>query len=179
MANVINTNVLSLNAQRNLTASQDSLSTSIERLSSGLRINSARDDAAGLAISDRMTAQIRGFNQASRNAADAISLAQVGEGALQQVTNNLQRMRNSPSSQPMPPTRQKTGSPWMPNFSSCSPPMMSSPKTPLLMAVMSSMAVLAARFFRSVPTSAKLSPSTPVRACETATSVSSPASSWT
>ncbi|MEL0081802.1 MAG: flagellin, partial [Gammaproteobacteria bacterium] len=93
MANVINTNVLSLNAQRNLTASQDSLSTSIERLSSGLRINSARDDAAGLAISDRMTAQIRGFNQASRNAADAISLAQVGEGALQQVTNNLQRMR--------------------------------------------------------------------------------------
>ncbi len=93
MANVINTNVLSLNAQRNLSASQGSLSTSIQRLSSGLRINSAKDDAAGLAISDRMTAQIRGFNQASRNAADAISLAQVGEGALQQVTNNLQRMR--------------------------------------------------------------------------------------
>ncbi|MBL4621373.1 MAG: hypothetical protein JKY89_03150 [Immundisolibacteraceae bacterium] len=93
MANVINTNVLSLNAQRNLNASQGALSTSIQRLSSGLRINSAKDDAAGLAISDRMTAQIRGFNQASRNAADAISLAQVGEGALQQVTNNLQRMR--------------------------------------------------------------------------------------
>ncbi|MBV1961881.1 MAG: hypothetical protein KUG52_07795 [Immundisolibacteraceae bacterium] len=93
MANVINTNVLSLNAQRNLNASQNSLSTSIQRLSSGLRINSARDDAAGLAISDRMTSQIRGFNQASRNAADAISLSQVGEGALQQVTNNLQRMR--------------------------------------------------------------------------------------
>jgi len=93
MANVINTNVLSLNAQRNLNQSQMSLSTSIQRLSSGLRINSARDDAAGLAISDRMTSQIRGFNQASRNAADAISLSQVGEGALQQVTNNLQRMR--------------------------------------------------------------------------------------
>lgn len=93
MANVINTNVLSLNAQRNLNSSQMSLSTSIQRLSSGLRINSARDDAAGLAISDRMTSQIRGFNQASRNAADAISLSQVGEGALQQVTNNLQRMR--------------------------------------------------------------------------------------
>jgi flagellin len=93
MANVINTNVLSLNAQRNLNASQMSLSTSIQRLSSGLRINSARDDAAGLAISDRMTSQIRGFNQASRNAADAISLSQVGEGALQQTTNNLQRMR--------------------------------------------------------------------------------------
>lgn len=93
MANVINTNVLSLNAQRNLNASQSSLATSIERLSSGLRINSARDDAAGLAISDRMTSQIRGFNQAARNSADAISLSQVGEGALQQVTNNLQRMR--------------------------------------------------------------------------------------
>ena len=93
MANVINTNVLSLNAQRNLNSSQNSLATSIQRLSSGLRINSARDDAAGLAISDRMTSQIRGFNQASRNAADAISLSQVGEGALQQVTNNLQRMR--------------------------------------------------------------------------------------
>lgn len=93
MANVINTNVLSLNAQRNLNSSQMSLSTSIQRLSSGLRINSAKDDAAGLAISDRMTSQIRGFNQASRNAADAISLSQVGEGALQEVTNNLQRMR--------------------------------------------------------------------------------------
>ncbi|MDF1817309.1 MAG: flagellin [Immundisolibacteraceae bacterium] len=93
MANVINTNVLSLNAQRNLNTSQNSLATSIQRLSSGLRINSARDDAAGLAISDRMTSQIRGFNQASRNAADAVSLSQVGEGALQQVTNNLQRMR--------------------------------------------------------------------------------------
>lgn len=93
MANVINTNVLSLNAQRNLNTSQNSLATSIQRLSSGLRINSARDDAAGLAISDRMTSQIRGFNQASRNAADAISLSQVGEGALQLVTNNLQRMR--------------------------------------------------------------------------------------
>jgi flagellin len=93
MASYINTNVMSLNAQRNLTSSQNSLKTSLERLSSGLRINSAKDDAAGLAIADRMTSQIRGMNQAVRNANDAISLAQTGEGALKQVTANLQRMR--------------------------------------------------------------------------------------
>jgi flagellin len=93
MPQIINTNVASLNAQRNLNKSQGALQTSLQRLSSGLRINSAKDDAAGLAISDRMTAQIRGMNQASRNAADAISLAQTGEGALQEITNNLQRMR--------------------------------------------------------------------------------------
>ena len=93
MAQVINSNILSLTAQRNLNRSAGDLSTSIQRLSSGLRINSARDDAAGLAISDRMTAQIRGMNQAARNAADAISLVQTGEGALQELTNNLQRMR--------------------------------------------------------------------------------------
>ncbi len=90
---IINTNVMSLNAQRNLTSSQNDLATSIQRLSSGLRINSARDDAAGLAIADRMTAQIRGLNQAVRNANDGISLAQTAEGAMQEVTNNLQRIR--------------------------------------------------------------------------------------
>jgi flagellin len=93
MPQVINTNVMSLNAQKNLNKSQNMLSTSLQRLSSGLRINSAKDDAAGLAISNRMTSQIRGINQAARNASDAISLAQTGEGGLQEVTNNLQRMR--------------------------------------------------------------------------------------
>lgn len=93
MALVINTNIASLNAQRNLGRSQGSLNTSMERLSSGLRINSAKDDAAGLAISDRMTAQIRGLNQASRNANDGISMAQTAEGALQESTNILQRIR--------------------------------------------------------------------------------------
>jgi flagellin len=93
MASVINTNISSMNAQRNLTTSQSSLATSLQRLSSGLRINSAKDDAAGMAISDRMTAQIRGMNQAARNANDGISLAQTAEGDLQQIGNNLQRMR--------------------------------------------------------------------------------------
>jgi len=89
----INTNVMSLNAQRNLGQSQSALAKSMQRLSSGLRINSAKDDAAGLAISDRMTSQIRGLNQAGRNANDGISLAQTAEGALQETTNILQRMR--------------------------------------------------------------------------------------
>ena len=93
MALSINTNVASLNAQRNLGSSQANLAKSMQRLSSGLRINSAKDDAAGLAISDRMTSQIRGLNQASRNANDGISLAQTAEGALQESTNILQRMR--------------------------------------------------------------------------------------
>ncbi len=93
MALTINTNVSSLNAQRNLARSQGGLKTSMERLSSGLRINSAKDDAAGLAISDRMTAQIRGLNQAARNANDGISLAQTAEGAMQESTNILQRIR--------------------------------------------------------------------------------------
>ena len=93
MALTINTNVSSLNAQRNLGRTQGELSTSMERLSSGLRINSAKDDAAGLAISDRMTSQIRGLNQAARNANDGISLAQTAEGAMQESTNILQRMR--------------------------------------------------------------------------------------
>ena len=90
---VINTNVMSLNAQNNLRKSENALATSLSRLSSGLRINSARDDAAGLAISDRFTGQIRGNDQAIRNANDGISLAQVAESALSTVSNDLQRMR--------------------------------------------------------------------------------------
>lgn len=93
MPQVINTNVTALNAQRNLNKSQSALQTSMQRLSSGLRINSAKDDAAGLAISDRFIAQINGLNQASRNANDGISLAQTAEGALDETTNALQRMR--------------------------------------------------------------------------------------
>ena len=93
MASTINTNVASLNAQRNLSASQSSLSTSMQRLSSGLRVNSAKDDAAGLAIAERMNAQVRGMNVAIRNANDGISLAQTAEGALSKVGDSLQRMR--------------------------------------------------------------------------------------
>lgn len=93
MAAVINTNIASLNTQRNLGMSQSSLNTSIQRLSSGLRVNTAKDDAAGLAISERMTSQIRGLNQAARNANDGISLAQTAEGALGKVGDMLQRVR--------------------------------------------------------------------------------------
>ncbi len=93
MSSVINTNVMSLVAQQNLSNSQSSLATSMARLSSGMRINSAKDDAAGLGISQRMTAQINGLDQAARNANDGISLTQTAEGALQQVTTNLQRIR--------------------------------------------------------------------------------------
>jgi flagellin len=93
MSQTINTNISSLNAQRNLSTSKDSLATSIQRLSSGLRVNSSKDDAAGLAIADRMNAQIRGINVAIRNANDGISLAQTAEGALATMTDVLQRMR--------------------------------------------------------------------------------------
>jgi flagellin len=93
MPQAINTNILSMNAQRNLNASQASLSSSVQRLSSGLRINSAKDDAAGLAIAERMSAQVRGMNVAVRNANDGVSLAQTAEGAIGQVSNMLQRMR--------------------------------------------------------------------------------------
>lgn len=93
MAQVINTNIMSLNAQRNLNTSATSLATSIQRLSSGMRINSAKDDAAGLAISERFTTQIRGLDVATRNANDGISLAQTAEGALGKVGDSLQRMR--------------------------------------------------------------------------------------
>jgi flagellin len=93
MAQVINTNTISLNAQRNLSSSGASLATTIQRLSSGLRINSAKDDAAGLAISERFSTQIRGLDVAVRNANDGISLAQVAEGSLTEIGNNLQRIR--------------------------------------------------------------------------------------
>jgi flagellin len=93
MAQTINTNLLSINAQRNTAASQMSLSVSMQRLSSGLRVNSAKDDAAGLAISERMNAQVRGMNVAIRNANDGISLAQTAEGAAGKIGDALQRMR--------------------------------------------------------------------------------------
>ena len=93
MAMVINTNIMSLNAQRNLNKTNSMLATSMQRLSSGLRINSAKDDAAGLYTVNRMTADIRGLNQAARNAADGISLAQTAEAALGQIGDNLQRIR--------------------------------------------------------------------------------------
>ncbi|MBP6726501.1 MAG: flagellin FliC [Thauera sp.] len=93
MAQTINTNVASLNAQRNLSSSQNSLGTTLQRLSSGLRVNSAKDDAAGLAIAERMNTQVRGMSVASRNANDAISLAQTAEGALGTIGDSLQRMR--------------------------------------------------------------------------------------
>src|SRR5688572_3569687 len=93
MALSLNTNVASLNAQRNLNASQGTLSKALQRLSSGLRINSAVDDAAGLAISERMTTQVRGLNQAMRNANDGISLLQTTDAALGTVTDSLRRIR--------------------------------------------------------------------------------------
>lgn len=94
MPQVINTNIASLNAQRNLNDSQRDANVAFERLSSGLRINSAKDDAAGLAISTRFESQISGLNVAQRNASDGISLAQTTEGALAEVINNLQRVRD-------------------------------------------------------------------------------------
>lgn len=93
MAQIINTNVFSINSQRALMNSQASMQTSLQRLSSGLRINSAKDDAAGLAISERLTAQIRGLGQAMRNANDGISMLQTAEGAMDEIGNMLQRMR--------------------------------------------------------------------------------------
>jgi flagellin len=93
MAQTINTNINSLTAQRNLNSSQSSLATSVQRLSSGMRVNSAKDDAAGLAIAERLNTQIRGLNVAARNANDGISLAQVAEGALGKVGESLQRIR--------------------------------------------------------------------------------------
>ena len=93
MALTVNTNVASLSAQRSLGGSQNMLNTSLERLSTGLRINSAKDDAAGLAIGERFTSQVRGLNQAARNTNDAISLVQTAEGALKEVSSNLQRIR--------------------------------------------------------------------------------------
>ena len=93
MASVINTNIVSLNTQRNLSASQASLATSLQRLSSGLRVNSAKDDASGLAVATKMDSQIRGMNVAIRNANDAISFAQTADGGLSKINDSLQRMR--------------------------------------------------------------------------------------
>ncbi len=93
MALVVNSNLYSLNAQRNLNKTQGDLQTSLQRLSSGLRINSAKDDAAGLFTTEKMTADIRGINQAVRNASDGISLGQTAEGALGQISSNMQRIR--------------------------------------------------------------------------------------
>jgi flagellin len=93
MPQIINTNVMSINSQRALNMSQKSMATSLERLSSGLRINRAADDVAGLAIAERFTSQIRGLNQSIRNANDGISMAQTGEGAMAEITNTFQRMR--------------------------------------------------------------------------------------
>jgi flagellin len=93
MPQTLNTNLISLNAQRNLGSSQASLATSMQRLSSGMRVNSAKDDSAGLAIAERMSAQVKGMNVAIRNANDGISLAQTAEGALGKVGDSLQRMR--------------------------------------------------------------------------------------
>ena len=93
MAQIINTNIMSLNAQRNLSATQSALATSVQRLSTGLRVNSAKDDAAGLAIAERMSTQVRGMNVAIRNANDAISLSQTAEGALSKINDMGQRMR--------------------------------------------------------------------------------------
>jgi flagellin len=97
MPQIINTNVMSLNAQRNLSTSAGALATALQRLSSGLRINSAKDDAAGLAIAERFTTQIRGLNQAARNANDGISLAQTGEGARRPSRSARTPVRRSPS----------------------------------------------------------------------------------
>ena len=93
MAQTINTNLVSINAQRNVASSQNALSTTMQRLSSGLRVNSAKDDAAGLAIAERMGAQVRGMNVAIRNANDGVSLAQTAEGAIGKIGDALQRMR--------------------------------------------------------------------------------------
>ena len=93
MAQIINTNIMSLNAQRNLSVTQSALATSVQRLSTGLRVNSAKDDAAGLAIAERMNTQVRGMNVAIRNANDAISLSQTAEGALSKINDMGQRMR--------------------------------------------------------------------------------------
>jgi len=93
MAQVINTNVSSLTAQRNLNRTNGGLNSALQRLSSGSRINSAKDDAAGIAIASRFTSQVRGYNQGTRNAADAVSLVQTAEGALDEISNNLQRIR--------------------------------------------------------------------------------------
>src|SRR3989338_7571170 len=119
MPQIINTNISSLNAQRNLNKSQGALQTSLQRLSSGLRINSAKDDAAGLAISNRFTTQVRGLNVATRNANDGISLAQTTESALDEITTALQRIRDLAVQSPTIPTARRTGCHCRPKWTSC------------------------------------------------------------
>jgi len=117
MSLVVNTNVASLNAQRSLSASSNELKTAMERLSSGKKINSAADDAAGFAIAERMTAQIRGLNMATKNANDGLSMLAVIENATNDVTDMLQRMQNLQSKQPMALTEPPTEASSMPKFS--------------------------------------------------------------
>ena len=114
MSLTINTNINSLTAQRNLAISQSSLATSMQRLSSGLRVNSAKDDAAGLAISERMNAQVRGLNVAARNANDGISLSQTAEGALSKIGDMLQRMRELAVQSANATNSRPTAPPWTP-----------------------------------------------------------------
>jgi flagellin len=114
MPQTINTNVVSLNAQRNLNTSQSSLATSMQRLSSGLRVNSAKDDAAGLAIAERMNTQVRGLNVAARNANDGISLAQTAEGALARSATCCSACANWPCNRPTRPTAPTTARPCRP-----------------------------------------------------------------
>ena len=115
MALTVNTNVASLNTQKNLNRASEALSTTMQRLSSGLKINSAKDDAAGLQISNRLTSQINGLNVATKNANDGISIAQTAEGAMQESTNILQRMRELALNRPTVPTAPKTVLPCSPN----------------------------------------------------------------
>ena len=180
MALMINTNAMSLNAQRNLTTSQGDLAQALQRLSSGLRINSAKDDAAGLAIASRMTTQINGLNPPQRNANDGISLAQTTEGALQEVTNNLQRIRelavqsaNATNSLVGPRTRstRKCSSAWRKSTASRCRPRSTARRC--------STAPSAAPRSRSAPTSARRCRSTCRPACAPARSAARPTTSAT
>ena len=108
MALTVNTNVASLNTQKNLNKASDALSTTMQRLSSGLKINSAKDDAAGLQISNRLTSQINGLNVAVKNANDGISIAQTAEGAMQESPISCSACANWPCSRPTVPTAPKT-----------------------------------------------------------------------
>ena len=166
MPQVINTNIASLNAQRNLNASQSSLSVSLQRLSSGLRINSAKDDAAGLAISERFSAQIRGLNQAVRNASDGISLAQTAEGA------------SWPSSRPTRPTLRPTALHCSRKSASWFPRSTASLPRPTSTASVCWTGRLRHRFSRSAQTRVKPSPSATLPARALRRLASSTASSW-
>ena len=134
MAMSINTNVVSINAQRNLALSGGSLATSMQRLSSGLRVNSAKDDAAGLAIAERMSTQVRGLAVASRNANDGISLAQTAEGALSKVGDMLQRMRELAVQAGNATNSKSDREALMPSWCNCAMRWTAWPKPPVLTA---------------------------------------------